>query len=339
MNQKYIEKLKQIEKYIDESSNILLHCHPYPDPDSIGSVLAMKEYLEGEGKNVTAIVGDSGYPENLKSLDIEKKVIDSNFFDIDNKEFDLFLILDSSSKSQISRIDEVVFPDSMKTVVIDHHKTNTAFGDINLIISEFSSTSQIIYELFKYWEVDISEDMALYLFLGIFADTGGFKYLNTTPEVLLAASELANIYPNYHKIVFDFENSKKPIEIEMMALALSSINKHMNDRVVFTAIPFKEIKARGLTKELAIEGLVPGILRSVLGWDIVGSLVEVEEGKTVVSLRTRDEEKYDVSKIASKVGENGGGHPGAAGTTIMMKAEDAEKELLKMIEKLYGNEL
>ena len=134
-------------------------------------------------------------------------------------------------------------------------------------------------------------------------------------------AELSLINPNYHKLVFDLENSRKPIEIEMMALALSSIQKYINGKVVFTVIPFEEIVKRELDESSAIEGLVPEILRSVLGWEIVASLVEVEKGKTIVSLRTRDEEKYDMSKIASIVGKNGGGHPGAAGTTIMKNAQ------------------
>ena len=339
MNNEQKAIAEKIKTYIEKAENILLHCHPFPDPDSIGSVLAMKEYLESEGKTVTAIIGDSKYPENLSSLQIEKKILPKNFFEIDSKKYDLFLILDSSSKTQISRIGEVNFPKGMNTVVIDHHRTNERFGDVNLIIGNYASTTQIIYELFKQWEVNISKDMALYLFMGLFADTGGFKYLNSTPEVLQMGAELSLINPNYHKLVFDLENSRKPIEIEMMALALSSIQKYINGKVVFTVIPFEEIVKRELDESSAIEGLVPEILRSVLGWEIVASLVEVEKGKTIVSLRTRDEEKYDMSKIASIVGKNGGGHPGAAGTTIMKSTQAAVKELLQAIKKLYGDEL
>ena len=336
MNNEQKALAKKIKTYIDNSSSILLHCHPFPDSDSVGSVLAMKKYLEGKDKVVTAIIGDSKYPANLSTLQIEKEIQSKNFFDIDSKKYDLFLILDSSSKSQVSRLDEVSFPKGMRTVVIDHHKSNEGFGDIDLILSSYASTTQIIYELFKIWKVEISKDMALYLFLGLFADTGGFKYLNTTPKVLETAAELALINPNYHKLVFDLENSKEPIEIEMMALALASIQKYFNDKVVFTVIPFEKIKERGLEESSAIEGLVPDILRSVVGWEIVASLVEVEKGKTIVSLRTRDEKKYDMSKIASVVGKNGGGHPGAAGTTIMKDAQAATNELLKAIKTLYG---
>jgi phosphoesterase RecJ-like protein len=332
-------KAKEIKSCIDEAQKILLHCHPFPDPDSVGSVLAMKEYLEGEGKKVTAIIGDSNYPASLEKLDLKEKFLSKNYFEIDPEEFDLFLVLDSSSKAQISRAKEVKFPKGMKTIVIDHHKTNEGFGDIDLILGDCASTTHVLYKLFDLWGVEISKDMALYLFLGLFADTGGFKYFNSTPEVLSVAAKLASINPDYHRIVFDIENSKKPLEIEMMAIALSSIKKHYNDKVVFSLVPYDVIKVKGLSEDEALEGLIPNILRSVIGWEIVASLVEAKDGKTIVSLRTRKEKVFDVSKIATSVGVDGGGHPGAAGTTIMKSIGEAEEELLATIHELYKGEL
>lgn len=341
MTMKKTDKIKaeKIKSYIDNSKKILLHCHPFADPDSVGSVLAMREYLMSEGKEVIAIIGDSGYPATLNKLCLEEKILPINYFESEIDSFDLFLILDSSSKTQISRIGEFEFPKGMKTVVIDHHKTNKGFGNIDLILDNCASTTHILYKLFHLWNVDITKDIALYLFIGLFADTGGFKYLNSTPEVLSVASTLASINPDFHSVVFDIENSKSPLEVEMMGLALSSINKHFNDRVAFSLIPYDLVKKKNLSKKEALEGLIPNILRSVLGWEIVASLVEVSEGETVVSLRTRDEKIYDVSKIALTVGVNGGGHPGAAGVTIMNDIKGAEKELLKAIRDLYGKNL
>jgi nanoRNase/pAp phosphatase (c-di-AMP/oligoRNAs hydrolase) len=96
------------------------------------------------------------------------------------------------------------------------------------------------------------------------------------------------------------------------------------------------IKGNNCTREEALEGLIPNILRSVIGWDIVVSLVKVSEDETVVSILTRREDVYDVSKIATQIGVNGGGHRGAAGITIMRSCEESKKELIKVIEQMCG---
>lgn len=320
---------------IEGSKRILLHCHPYPDPDSIGSVLAMTSALKKMGKGVYAIQGDSQYPENLMSLPNREWIQNKNYSQIEPNDFDLFIILDSSSPTQVSQRSEVKFPEGMKTVVIDHHRTNEGFGGTNLVDQESSSTSEILYKLFQLWNVEIDKNMALYLFLGMYADTGGFKYLNSSPETLRIASELTVINPDYHRFVFELTNYKKPIELEMTALALTSLEKHFSDRVVISAIPYAEIEKRKLSKKDAMEGLIGDTLRTVVGWDVVASLVEAEPEVITVSLRTRDENKYDVSLIAKAVGKDGGGHRGAAGTTIHTSLAEAKKLLLDEITKTY----
>lgn len=339
MRTEELEKAKKIKSYIDKARKVLLHCHPFSDPDSVGSILAMREYLIDEGKEVVAISGDSGYPAALEKLGLEEKILNLNYFEINPEEFDLFIILDSSSKAQISRISDINFPEKMRTIVIDHHKTNQGFADINLIIGDCASTTYILFNLFNFWGVEISKKMALYLFIGIFADTGGFKYLNSTPEVLSTAASLATINPDYHEIVFDIENSKSPLELEMMTLALSSIEKYFGGKVVFSSIPYRIIKKKELSRDEALEGLIPNVLRTVTEWEIVASLVEVVEGETIVSLRTRNEKMYDVSKVAMTTGINGGGHPGAAGTTIKKDITGAQQDLVNSITKFFGEKL
>lgn len=257
----------KIFEAIQKSNKILLHCHPYPDPDSIGSVLAVTAVLKKIGKDVTPIIGDTEYPQSLVGLPNRDWIQPKNYTQINPGQFDLFLILDSSSSSQVTQLADVTFPKTMNTIVIDHHVTNTKFSKLNLVEPNYSSTSQILYELFKLWGVEIDSDVAICLFMGIFADTGGFKYLSSTPEVFQIVSELTKINPNYHKLIFDLENNKKPIEVEMIGLALSSIEKHFSDQVVLSVIPYEEIKKRNLSKNDAMEGLVADQLRAVSGWN------------------------------------------------------------------------
>src|SRR3989344_9571766 len=82
---------------IKKANSILLHCHPSPDPDSVGSVLAMKFALESLGKKVTVIQGDSEIPQAFMHFPGAGDIVQKSFDEMDLKEFDLFIILDSGS--------------------------------------------------------------------------------------------------------------------------------------------------------------------------------------------------------------------------------------------------
>ena len=319
----------EILKAIKGAKSVLLHCHPYADPDSIGSVLAMTMFLKKIGIKVTPIMGDSEYPNNLKSLPQYDLIVPKNFTQIDLSDYDLFIILDSSTPNQITQLAEVVLPETIKTNVIDHHVTNLKFGNINHVDSNCSSTCEVLFNLFKEWKVEIDKDMAICLFIGIYADTGGFKYQLTTADTLLAASELARINNNFPAVIFEMENNKNAQEIEFTGLALSSLKKYFSGKVVMAAIPFESIKKAGISKDNTQVGIA-NTIRSVVGWDIGINLVETEPNVVTVSLRTRDSDKYDVSLIAKAVGK-GGGHKAAAGTTINEPFEEAIQVLLETI--------
>jgi len=335
MDKKYSTIAGKILKKINSSNKILMHFHPYPDPDSVGSVLAMGEFLKKLRKDVVIIGGDSAFPKSLENFPNKDWIQQINFLQVNPEDFDLFIILDSSSISQITQKFEIKLPENLETIVIDHHVTNTGFGKINLIAPELASTTNIIYQLFKHWGDKPSKDMALNLFMGIYGDTGGFMYPNAKLNVWKSALELIEINPDYHQLVFDLNNNRSSIEVKMVGLALSNIKTFYSNKVALSLIPYDEIKKRGLSKEDAIEGLVPDKLRSVIGWEIVASLVEVEPNKVIVSLRTRKEGVYDVSKIAKNIGINGGGHRGAAGTTIKKSVENAVIELVRYIGKNF----
>lgn len=332
------EELKQnaplILEAIKNSKRILLHCHPSPDPDSIGGVLAMGYFLKSLSKDFTIISGDSEPPKNVKSLPGYEWIQSKNYLEIKPSDYDLFLIQDTSSLNQITKKGEVVFPESMTTVVIDHHATNQRYGKINLVDENYPSVCQMIYDLFKEWSVDISPEMAINLFLGMYTDTGGFKYPTTTFETLLAASECARLNPNFPKIIFEYENSNEPQQILCLALALNSIENYFSGNVAVASIPYVEFEKRGIQRKHTEKMEVSNILKSVVGWNIGINFMETEPGKISCSFRTRDSEKYDVSKIASSLGQ-GGGHKAAAGTTIYEPFDKAKKSLLETIAKIY----
>jgi phosphoesterase RecJ-like protein len=73
------------------------------------------------------------------------------------------------------------------------------------------------------------------------------------------------------------------------------------------------------------------MLKSVIGWEVGITLVETKPGKVKASFRTRDQDRYDVSVIASRVG--GGGHKAASGANLAMPLAEAKAAIIDAVSK------
>lgn len=322
----------RIWKEIQKADKILLHCHPSPDPDSFGSALACLHVLGNIGKEVTLIAGDSELPASVEVLPGSDQIERKNYFQINPADFDLFLIVDSSAPNQISKVGEVSFPKTLSTVVIDHHSTNAGFAKINLVDTNYPATSQMLFDLFTLWKLKITPEAALCLLIGIYSDTGGYKYPPTDSSTFLAAAALAKVNPDFPQVLFELENNQKPEQVIFRGLALSSIEHFFDGKVAMAVVSYGRLKHLGIERRHTSKVEISNELKSVVGWGIGISFTQVEPGEVSVSMRTRG--KYDVAKIAVATGF-GGGHKAAAGATLKMPFRQAKNFLLQTIQKVY----
>lgn len=322
----------QILEEIKKARRVLLHCHPNPDQDSVGGVLATMHVLEAMGKEVTVIRGDSEVSISFSCLPGFEKLSAKNFFEINLSEFDLFLILDSGGLDRISRIAPVVFPAHLKTINIDHHVTNDNFAQINLVDPAYPATCQILHDLFVSWGINITPEIAKCLIFGIYGDTGSFRYPSTTSDTLSVAAHLAEIAPDYTSLISFLDNSNTPGSVAYQGLALCSVALYCHDRVAISAVSHADLQNKKIeSKDLYVS--IASILKSVIGWEIGVKMVEDQPGGVKVSFRTRDSEKYDVSKIAAALG--GGGHKAAAATYMKVPLDEAVKKVVEAIGAVY----
>lgn len=333
MSDKIKQLAPQIWSEIQKANHILLHCHPGPDGDSMGSALGMMHVLRNIGKEVTVIIGDSKPPPTLSYLPGFDQIVIVDWSGLDLSKYDLFISQDSSALNQISK-KEVKFPESLRVVVIDHHGTNKGYGHVNLVDSSYPAVCQIDYELCKEWDIKISPEGAACFFVGIYTDTGGFKYPATSSSTFNAAADLVSIYPDFHKLIFKLENNYEPEQIKFIGLALSKVELYFGEKVAISAVPYEELKKAGIQEVHTEKAQVSEMLRSVKGWEIGIRFTEAKPGVVTVSIRTRDANKYDVSKIAEATGF-GGGHLYAAGATLPFPFDQAKKLLLESIQKVF----
>lgn len=323
-----------IKAEIDKATSILLHCHPSPDPDSVGSALAMKWAVEQMGKKATVIGGDSLFPDAFKHFPGANEIIMKSYGELDLSQFDLFLILDSGARSRITMKEPVVFPPTMRTVNIDHHRTNDSFADVNLVESAYPATCLMLFDLFKEWGVKLDANIAKNLFIGIYTDTGGFKYVSTTVHTFEAAAELARIAPDFPSVITDMEYTNTPGALAYRGLAVEKTEHFYNGLMAVSAVSLDELKARNIDPEDTSASTAAGLLITVTGWDLAVGLVESEPNKVKMSLRTRDPKRFDLSQLAIAAG--GGGHRAAAAAFMNMPLADAKRLVVEKAKELYN---
>lgn len=328
------EKAPLIWEELHKATSVLLHCHPSPDPDSVCSALAMKLVLEGMGKKATIIKGDSEIPRAFMHFPGASSIEMTDYFETDLSRFDLFVIVDASITG-VSRKKPISIPASLRVVNIDHHRTNTGDGAVvSLVDSSYPANCQILYDLFRLWGVEITHDIAANLFMGMYTDTGGFRFGGTTPATYEAATELVRLVPDFSRIVEKMNNSDSAKSLAFRGLCYRSVQTFYDGFLALALVPHDALVREGIPKEEAHAGLVSPALNAVADWTIVGAVLEPEPGRVKVSFRSKDGATYDVSALAAALG--GGGHRAAAGVAMDMPFEQAKELIVTKAKELYN---
>lgn len=327
---------QQIMEVMAKSQRVLLHLHASPDPDSMGSALVLYHYLTSQGKQVTLIQGDSQVPAYLQVFPGAKIVAPQSYPETDISQFDAFISTDTSSLSKITRVQPIEFPPHLYTVSIDHHASHTHFAQLNLVSTTHISTTHLLYDLFSYFHLPLTREIALCMLLGMYSDTIGFKSPHMTPDGFSAAHDLSQMCPDYSRFIIELESNYSPQNMKYLGLALTHTQVPGKGKMVISAVGYSELQKEGLsvTDTEGMKGIAANTLLTVYDWILTIAAVETRPGVTNVSIRSRYPDRYSCSAIASKI-PGGGGHPVAAGATLSMSVEPAVEELLHTVRSTY----
>jgi phosphoesterase RecJ-like protein len=313
---------EQIIDVINKSSKIAVTSHMQPDGDNVGSSLALCLALQKLGKKAVFILDDS-IPELFRFLKGAREVEKPSFFaEID---FDLVIAMDCGDLERLGKVSQ--FIGNTKLVNIDHHISNTKFGEINLVEENASATAEIAYKLIKSMGIFIDKDIADCIYTGIVTDTGMFQYSNTSEETHSIAGELiiAGVSPSdiFARI---YQNSPKE-KIMLMGEALKSLEFFNHDMVSCISISKAQLESIA-EEDIDTEGIV-NLGRDIAGVEVAIFLKQKEPNVVKVSLRSKC--YVNVAIIAKDFG--GGGHVRAAGCAITGSLESAKHQILLAIQK------
>jgi phosphoesterase RecJ-like protein len=299
-------ELQAVVDAIRGHQRFLLTTHENPDGDALGSLLATKVAFDQLGKDtVMALHGDAPLPGEYRFMplaELQRRWPD----DVSER---VLVALDCANESRIA--DPEVLGRVPLSIDLDHHHDNSRFGDVNLVVADASSTGEVLRDLFRALDVELTPEIAEPLYIALVTDTGRFQYTNTTPKALRLAAELVEAGADVHRVFQGVYESVQFAKLKLLARALERAQVYEGGRIVVSYLLRTDFHEVGAAEPYS-EGIID-YLRAVEGADMAVLIREPprEGGPTRrVSLRASVDE-LDVSAIARKSG--GGGHRQAAG--------------------------
>ncbi|WP_069649562.1 DHH family phosphoesterase [Caloranaerobacter ferrireducens] len=319
MRMKINDEIKKLKQKLDEAEYICLVSHIHPDGDSIGSLLGLGLALESTNKKVTMIKIDD-IPYKYRFLPKINKLKSYE----ENKKFDLLIILDCSDLDRLGTFKHIT--DKAKYIVnIDHHISNTSYGDINIINHKAAATGELVYNILDCLDINIDKEIATCLYVAIATDTGSFRYDNTHSETHYIVSKLLEKQIDLKKITFEVFQNKTLASTKLFIEALNTLELYYNDRLAVVQVTQQMLK-RNNAEFNDIDGIVEYI-RDIETVEVACILKEIEKDEIKIGLRSKT--YVDVAKVANVF--QGGGHIRASGCTIYKDITKAKELIVREI--------
>lgn len=315
-----MNSLRQLIETIQKSKRVLVGTHIDPDCDGICSALVCGYLVRYYKRRKPVLYCSSPIPSKCHFL------LDDWKFVRRIPDFDLLIAVDSAGISRIfPHVDEPMLEElkSKSIVNIDHHRSNNAFGKVSIVDEHASSTCEILYGIFKRLHIKINRFVADNLYCGLYSDTGGFVYPNTSKKALKIAAELVGLGVKPTTLV-------KRLNVKTLAgtLLLSEVLRTIEIKHGIGSMYLTQEMLRKSRGEMVDSENFVSFLQAIGGVRVSLFLREERHG-TRVSLRS--DGIIDVDKLARRYG--GGGHRLAAGLRMQHNITTAKEKMFSALLK------
>lgn len=314
--------IDRIIEIIRQNKTFCIVGHIRPDGDCIGSQLGLALALQNEGKQVT-VWNQDAIPQKYKFLNT------SGLFEQPRagKQFDCVIATDCATFERLGKAGDCV-SDRKVLINIDHHESNTRYGDLNWVSPREPSTGELIFRLLKAAGWTITRPIADQLFTAVSTDTGSFQYPSTRPGTFHVGAELVTRGANLAKICDEVYQSYPLSRARLLRHVYSTFRLTAGDRIAWFWLKKKDFTRTGAESD-DTEGLIDHI-RAIAPVEVACVFEEVEPKITRLSLRSKSAD-INVSEICQQFG--GGGHPAAAGARIPGTPLAVQRKVLAAVKR------
>ncbi len=260
----------------------LLTTHIRPDGDGLGSVLALADALEAQGKNVRMTVASS-LPPRYAFLDPAKRIRVFASPGDDYRDADAAIVLDTGTWNQLGDFGVFLKTLDVPKLVIDHHLTQDDLGGVRLVDTTAEATGRLVYEAITALGMQPSATAAHCLFVAVAMDTGWFRHSNTTPGTFQLAALLEQAGANPTTAYVNLFEQNTLGRLKLTGLVLNRLATAHDGRTAYTEIHRNDYAATGAVPQDS-EDLI-NYTRSLAGVEVGLFFMEQPRGGVKVSFR------------------------------------------------------
>lgn len=306
---------------IKQYKQVVILPHTMPDGDTIGSCVALYLALEHHGIH-SQIVLDDPLPEDIAFFSTDyimsvghyRRIMQANR---------LCLCIDMSNDERLR--DRHFIIDDQFVVNIDHHRSNSLFGSLNIVDRSAAATAEVIYRLLIQWQTPLTPKIAEALYVGIVTDTGNFKYASTTANTMQVAAALFEVDFDRQRVMNELYHNIPRAKMALHAYCMQQLLYFEGQSIALCVVSLSDLAHHNAPMTYT-DGLVESV-RDIAGVRMVILLKEMAADEIKVSMRSLGD--IDVSTIAVSYG--GGGHKNAAGFSFDCSLDQAKQMVAEQI--------
>lgn len=326
--------IDQIGQLVSDSRHILVAAHVRPDGDAIGSVSGLVKSLISVGKKVEVALVD-GVFDKFAFVFPDVPVLKQSKI---TGNYDLIFVLDSGDLERTG-IEFDYSAENCKLVNIDHHASNTLFGDINYVDTSASSTCEMITAMLDYAQLPLDSNVAMGLMLGLVTDSRFFQNEGLRHTAHLAAAKLLQTGLDTSPILNALNSGRSETDLRVQGFGLSNFKLECDGKLATLLITHKDLTRLGAATGNIFASGIFNILLSIK--QTMASVVafEREDGWAFCEFRSRG--GVNVKEVAVSLG--GGGHIPASGCSrnvpVEELAQEAFEKMIKQVNTFFNSEV
>jgi phosphoesterase RecJ-like protein len=318
--------IDRIIEALRENHTFCVVGHIRPDGDCVGSQLGLTLALRAEGKKV-ACWNEDRIPEKYEFLDRDGIIQKPK----KGMKFDCVVATDAATFDRLGSVGRRIANHKL-LINIDHHESNTRYGDLNWVSAHDPSSGELIFRLLKIAKWPITKRIADCLFTAVSTDTGSFQYASTRPGTYHVAGELVSRGADLAKICNEVYQSYPLSRARLLRHIYSHFHLTHENQIAYFWLKKADFTRTGADSSDS-EGLIDHI-RAIAPVVVACVFEEIDPQLTRLSLRSKSE-KVNVNTIAAQFG--GGGHPAAAGARISGSPLSTQRKVIAAIKKALNS--